>query len=224
MLIHDDGSHKGKELRDLCNQYGVDFEQNIPRLPPYMGDLASVVGGLKWAKDRNYDILVKMSRRFLPIIDWTKELIDLASDSQYSTFSSWTTSYTFGFRTECFGMSVSEWFRQGLFHDIVSTLATNRNPGLVEAFMHNLARRATNSCCKQASEYGRRIGPRPHDKDGYAVWEFIGTDRHTKYPGFIWHNSHVAQDYLSLAKEWGLPYELSDFLDPNQGAGDKPKN
>lgn len=222
LLVHDDSSHKTDELRDLCERYGADFEQNNVRLPPFMGDMMVFVGGLKWARDREYDIVVKMSRRFLPLIDWSKSLSELAVESQYPTFCSWTSTYGFGFRTECVGMSVNEWYRRGPFEDIVSTVYSGKPPALVEAYIHDLSRKLMPSLCTKAREYDARVGQRPQDKNAYAVWDFMGTDRHKRYPGFLWHNSHNFQQYWGVANKLGMKYKPADFDDPNQGAGSKP--
>ncbi len=222
VLVHDDNSHKADELKDLCERYGADFERSNVRLPPFMGDMMTFAGGLKWAKDREYDIVVKMSRRFVPVGDWTRSLVRLANDSQYPTLCAWTTTYGFGFRTECVGMSVSEWHRRGLFDDLVGTLYSGKSPPLVEAYIHDLARKLIPTLCVKAREYDERVGQRPDDKNGYGVWDFMGTDRHKKYPGFIWHNSHNFKHYWEAADKAGLKYSPADFDDPNQGAGSRP--
>ncbi len=222
ILVHDDGSHKQDELKALCVKYGAGFESNNVRLPPFMGDLTTYVGGLKWAADSGADILVKMSRRFLPTENWSSSLSALAMESQYPTFSSWCRSYKFGFRTECVGMSVRRWIDMGLFGNIVNTVSGNATPDLVEAYMHRLARHAVINLCYEAHAYDVRVGQRPFDRDGYAVWPFMGTDRREKCQGFVWHNSHKPVDYLNVSESMGLPYTLADFVDPNQGAGNRP--
>ena len=66
------------------------------------------------------------------------------------------------------------------------------------------------------------IGPHSYDRDAYAPWDFMGTDRCERYPQFLWHDSAGPEAYHELAQTWELPYGLDDFLDPNQGFGNVP--
>ena len=36
---------------------------------------------------------------------------------------------------------------------------------------------------------------------------------------FLWHDWAAPEDYFALSRQWGLPYCLDDFRDPNQGGG-----
>ena len=220
LLVHDDGSHKADELEALCEAYGATYERNEPRLPPCRGDLAAFVGGFRWAQERGIDLLVKLSRRFVPIAPWVEDLCDLAMRSHYATFCSWTTTYNFGFRSECVGMAVGEWLRLHLVAEITAAIAQPVEP-FVEGLLHQLARRAAAGNCRRAQAYDAEVGLQPDNRAGYAVWPFMGTDRATSYPGFLWHNSALPEKYARVAQSWGLPYTADDFADPNQGGGVK---
>ena len=221
MLVHDDCSPKADELGALCDSYGVEFERNMARSPACKGDLSAFAGGLIWAKERGLDVLLKLSRRFLPVADWTGSLSSLAMESQYSTYCSWTSSFNFGFRSECVGLSVREWIEQRLLHEIANRILAPGEP-FVEGFLHNLARRASAFNCKAAQEYDLRVGTRPPDKDGYAVWDFMGTDRRQRTENYMWHDWARSEEYYALGKGWGLPYRYEDYVDPNSGYGNKP--
>lgn len=218
MLVHDDASPKAPELGRLCSEYGVEFERNNTRLPPCKGDLSVFVGGLLWGKEKELSVVLKLSRRFIPTIDWSKSLLKLADESQYATFCSWTTTFNFGFRSECVGMNVGEWTRLELVNEIAARILAVGEP-FVEGYIHNLARRAAAVNCRKAQAYDSNVGARPSDKDGYAVWEYMGTDRRQRSGDYLWHDWADAKDYAGLARAWGLPYELKDFADPNSGFG-----
>jgi len=219
LLVHDDHSPKRAELNALCTQYGADFTCNDSRHPPHKGDLTVFVSGLQWARERRLDLLVKLSRRFLPIIPWADSLAQLAIKSQYATFNSWTKTFNFGFRSECVGMAVRDWVQE---QSAISARITEPGTPFVEAFIHGIARRLAQRNGEEAKTYDRTVGERPPAFSGYAVWDFMGTDRATRYPGFLWHNSSQADDYHALSREWGLPYNARDFNDPNQGFGNAP--
>jgi hypothetical protein len=221
LLVHDDASPKQDELRRLCDEYGCEFESNNSRRPSHVGDVSCFLGGLVWAQRNHLDILVKLSRRFLPIVDWTPELRDLALTSQYPTYCNVTTSFGFGFRSECVGMAVREWI-SGRAHEQLAMIAMDSEPPFVEALVHNIAKRLAEFRCERAVRWDEVMGPRPDDRAGYAPWKFMGTDRCERYPQFLWHDSARPNDYHELARQWELPYALGDFVDPNQGSGTTP--
>ena len=215
-LVHDDCSHQQEELRKLCNDYGVAFISTPQRKAPAIGDLSAFQEGLEWARGHNIDVLVKLSRRFIPKVNWVDDLIDLAHRSGHHTFSNITTSFDFGFRTECLGLRVKDWLQPGIISDLREKVARNREV-FVEGHLHNLARRL-NQSHPTAREWDD-AHQRPAHQNAYAVWDFMGTDRQTPQSGFLWHNSHQTIDYFLLSNEWGLPYRPEDFTDPNQGGG-----
>ena len=218
LLVHDDASPKTNDLKRLCDDYGCEFETNDTRQPPCIGDLSCFVGGLIWGKEREIDLVVKMSRRFVPIENWIPGLQTLAMASQYPTYCSYTETFGFGFRSECVGLAVGEWVAHRMHHALVRTALAAGTP-FVEGLIHNFARRLAESRCSQARNWDECHGQRPGDRDGYAPWDFMGTDRCTKYPSYLWHDSATPEDYSRCARQWGLPYSEQDFSDPNQGFG-----
>jgi hypothetical protein len=221
LLVHDDASPKQGELRRLCEEYGCEFESNDTRQPAFIGDISCLLGGLLWGQQNRLDIVVKMSRRFVPLVDWTAELQKLALASQYPTYSSLCKTYGFGFRSECVGMAVNEWIgNRG--HEQLAMIAMATGSPFVEGVVHNIARRLAELRCEPALRWDEIVGSRPDDRNGYAPWDFMGTDRCERYPRFLWHNSANPSDYHELARQWGLPYGQDDFVDPNQGFGSVP--
>jgi hypothetical protein len=195
----------------------VDFESNERRLPHCLGDISVYYGGLKWAQRLGLNILLKMSRRWVFLTDWTSDLRRLAVESQYHTFSNHTTTFDFGFRTECLGMSVARWGNCGFVRDCIESI-TERRSVFVEGHLHQFARRldAANGAVAVA---WRLAHPAPPDRDGYAQWDLMGDDRVRKCHTHLWHDANSPADYAAVAKEWGLPYDEPDFVDPNEGAG-----
>lgn len=221
LLVQDDCSPFGDELRRLCDDYGADFSSNTTRFPASKGDMTAMVHGLVWAREQGIELLVKLSRRFVPRVRWTDDLVALAMTAQYATYCAWTTSFNFGFRSECVGFAVEEWMRLGLCDALIERiLSTPRT--FVEGFVHGLARRAAEQNCRMAVAFDEAIGQRPTDRNCYAPWPFMGTDRRARMPGYLWHDWSRPKDYAALAGEWGLPYKESDFADPNMGCGRLP--
>ncbi len=217
VLVHDDGSHLSPELRALCEKYGADFESNRSRLPHHLGDLSAFYGGLKWAEHKSLDLLVKVSRRWIFLTDWLTDLRNLATASQYHTYSSHTTTFNFGFRTECMGMAVKRWAASGFYSDCIEQISLGRHV-FVEAYVHQFARRLDASNAPAANRW-RQHQASPPEQAGYARWDLIGDDRAKKSDTHLWHNANKPADYAALAQRWELPYGEIDFVDPNQGAG-----
>ena len=217
ILIHDDGSNKSSELQKLCLQYGADYEYNTVRQPHCIGDLTAFAGGLLWAKSKSIDILVKISRRWLFRVDFINDLQKLALNSQYATFCSYTTTFNFGFRTECVAMNVAQWSRPGSFEQIIEPIRTPREI-FVEGHLHNIARSLEKQNCARAKHY-RTTHPTTPERNGYAFWSLMGNDRMRKSSNYLWHDANSTADYAQQATQWSLPYSVNDFVDPNGGQG-----
>ena len=113
VLVHDDCSPQRRALKLLCDEYGVEFQSTPSRCGHVVGDLSVFLCGLQWAAKRNVEILVKLSRRFIPLVPWQRELSRLAYESQYATYSGLCRHHGYGFRTECMAMHVPSWTQHG---------------------------------------------------------------------------------------------------------------
>jgi hypothetical protein len=181
LIVHDDASPNQRDLRRLCADYGCEFESNDTRRPLCIGDVSCLLGGLLWAKHIGLDIVVKMSRRFVPLRDWSVELQELALASQYPTFSNICKTLGYGFRSECVGMAVNEWIRNWA-HEQLAMIALAPGTPFVEGALHQIAKYVARFRCRAALRWDETTGPRPDDRDGYAPWAFMGTDRYVAMP------------------------------------------
>ncbi|MBI2968498.1 MAG: hypothetical protein HYY40_11900 [Bacteroidetes bacterium] len=213
ILVHDDCSHNKQKLIELCKEYGADFVSTTQRSVPTLGDISAFVRGLEWANKQGFDVLVKMSRRFVPKSGWTAELINLVQTGHH-TFSNVTRSFNFGFRTECIGMKVKDWLQDIAINNLTKTLNNNVEV-FVEGHIHNIAREL-NKLNKKAQSWDI-VNNRPPEANAFAIWSFMGDDRCVQYPGFLWHDSHLPGDYYDLANQWNFTYAVEDFNDPNEG-------
>ncbi len=153
VLVHDDCSRDGDRLRELCREYGASFETNSVRKHHTVGDQSAFLGGLLWSRRQGHDILVKFSRRFVPLYDWTGGLAVLARGSQEATFSNVCMNINWGFRSEAVAMHArsSAPVVEKLRRDVVE-----RENVFVEGTIHALAREI--EPCPAALEY-RRLHP-----------------------------------------------------------------
>jgi hypothetical protein len=221
-LVHDDCSGRSEELFHLCREYGCDFESNSRRMPATLGDLSVFLGGLKWAEERGIDLLLKVSRRWIFLVDWTADLIALAFASQRATYSNYTETFGFGFRTECVGLAVKLWGTPEIYRPLIERIRRGEEL-FVESYLHHLAVLLDQSLSTEAHRWRLRH-PMTSDRQGYSAWPLMGTDRvQPRVPAnYLWHDAHTPHDYAQQAASWELPYTATDFSDPNQCEGDRP--
>lgn len=218
VLVSDDGSPNQTELSELCKFYGADFISHHARRCWTIGDLSSYVHGLDWAQERQLDLLVKMSRRFIPLYDWLPGLQQLAYETQYPTYSNQCLHFNFGFRTECVGFHLASWMASGAVARVRSRVARNESI-FVEGYLHELAREVhRHSSCGANRKY-EKAHRRPRGADAYGVWEVMAERRTTKKDAVLWHDCNAPGDYYRAAVRYALPYALEEFTDPNQGYG-----
>lgn len=218
VLVSDDGSPNRAELSELCTLYGADFVGHPARRRWTIGDLSSYVHGLDWAQERRLELLVKMSRRFIPLYNWVPGLQRLAYETQYPTYSNQCLHFNFGFRTECVGFHRVSWNASGVIARVRSRVARNE-PTFVEGYLHELAREVhRRSYCGANREY-EQAHPRPPGADAYGVWDVMAERRTTRKEALLWHDCNEPDDYYRAAVRYGLPYAPEEFSDPNQGYG-----
>src|SRR5580658_5958744 len=203
VLVHDDASPQRDELMRLCDRYGATFQTNSGNLGHEMGDLSSMVSGLMWAKSCGVELLVKMSRRFVPLAEWVSKLQTIASGTQYATFGRSCQAYRLPLRTECFAMAVEPWSRVEILDEISGFMLKNRRSLFLEQYVAGFAYRAYEMNCEAARQWERqniRYTPRP----AIIPWDFLGEGRKTKSPNYLWHDTSPPQEYANLASEMGL--------------------
>jgi hypothetical protein len=227
MLVHDDCSPDSEALRELCQTYEADFCTPHSRVGHYAGDLKAFARGLEWASERRLDFAAKFSRRFVPLYDWRMELANLLRSFSYPTFSSYCTHHDYGFRTECVALSVAGWtspIENGLSAlEHIRAHEDDGNVGLVEAFMHEQARRVCDAFLREEFDIcglnrvllERVISKeaRSHHVDAYGLWPIGGTNRRDSTLRSIWHEHNDAVSrYAQLSNVLGLEYRAEDFV------------
>ena len=216
-LVHDDGSRQGAELEALSKEYGAEFTTHPVRHRQHLGDLSVYAVGLEWAKRRRLRFLHKVSRRWIWRVDWRESLLRLFEDSEAPTLSNFTEAFDFGFRTECIAFDIDRWSCEVFMEDVQERI-DSRAEVFVESYMHKWAGTFADTASSRWHAWNALRALPPH-RQGYAPWPLMGTCRRTRNPNYLWHDCNPAEDYAALAADWGLPYGVEDFHDPNVGAG-----
>lgn len=213
VLISDDCSPKQDELRTLCRSYGAEFFSNERRSGWPAGDLLALSNGFAWAERRDIRLLVKMSRRFIPLCDWPPDFRRLASETRAATFGNKCSQSGMKIRTECIGYDVEKWAASGVIQKI-RRIANSLTAGIwVERLIYNLSLEVA---ARDASDADRAAAnSRP-----FEPWSLVPDQRTTPRPDVLWHNVDKAFDYYRVAVLFGLDYSFEDFADVNQGCGD----
>jgi hypothetical protein len=216
-LVHDDASKQGAQLESLCRRYGAEFVTHPVRHRHHLGDLSVYPIRLEWATRRELRFLHKVSRRWIWRVDWQADLFQRFAETASPTLSNYTQAYDFGFRTECIAFDVSQWACESFMEDVQERIDA-RAQVFVERYIHIWAGKLADLAPPAWHAWSAR-NPVHQDRRGYAPWALMGTCRQSKHPNHLWHNCNPPEDYAALAAEWGLPYDVESFCDPNAGAG-----
>jgi hypothetical protein len=209
ILIHDDCSPKRDELEELSAAYGAAFHSTLRRMGHTAGDLHVLLHGLDWASASGIEILVKFSRRFVPLVNWQPDLGALAMETQYATYSALCRHYGYGFRTECLALHVPSWVADG--GPEVLRRHCGRGKCLVESVVHHAARQVHRNNCAWNKRY-ELLHPREYKSGAYGTWKLPGDNRREARREFLWHNSSRPRDYYRKAIQYGIEcYRERDF-------------
>jgi len=192
-LVVDDGSEQADELAALCKRYEIDFQTNEVNMNHTRGDLSALCKGLIWASERGLDVLVKMSRRFIPRQDWRPGLRTLITETQHATYAGVFDS-TYGFRSECIAYHVARWIAKV---KQLEQLAVDSDWLWVEDVLHRVA--------VEILPWGTG------EQDGFALWDFPGLGKWVKSDTHLWHDTANPGDYAALSRQYNLSYTDADF-------------
>jgi hypothetical protein len=244
ILVVDDSSSDSDKIKNICEEYDADFlpEAGFKRSfddgtykvcinckqkkltindicqqcnRHFLGDISLTASGLRWAKNNNIELLVKFSRRFIPLYDWRQELLRIALTTNYPAYTSWDEDSKFGFKTEAAAFTVDDWIKYGAV-DIME----NCKPALAESFMWANCLRLfeIKKINKQKFLFDefRPVDPYWHliknYQLGYGQWFIAGTARSQKLSWRLWHHTNTPADYLSLANSLEINcYTEKDF-------------
>lgn len=223
-LVVDDGSPQREALAALCARYGADFIGREQRMGHVPGDMQVFIDGHEWARKRGVGLLVKFSRRWVPIAPWADDLLALWRESGAPTLCNRCTGHGFGFRSECVAMDVRAWDSPEVMRPLVDNIARARaevEPGvfawqqrifLVEGIVHESAMHAARRGGILWREWERARPPLP-GCEHYARWPLMGESRRSRQPGYLWHEWAIPGEYQYHLAMWGHHYPPEAMVD-----------
>ena len=218
ILVHDDCSEQKDELKSLCDSYRVDFYSTSKNLwhktaVGSLGDENCFLEGLKWARMKKLDILVKFSRRLIPCYHWVDDFIKLVKSSDGLTFSSYCTKDHFPIRTECIGMNVKAWASDEIL-GMMNWYVKNELPVFAEFWYNEVAKEL--SFYNRSEKFRTCQRSQQYKASGYVMWkDILGVNRYSnseRNKNVLWHQMNTTEDYFKKSKElFGDKYKLEDF-------------
>lgn len=177
VLVHDDSS-SDENLKQVCKDYSCELISTSFKHGHYAGDVKALYSGLLWAADKNLEILVKMSRRFIPLFNWTKSLFDTIKRDPNSTYGNRCEHFKFPLRTECVAYETQHWLTH--LEDLKKVI--NKNRDSIEYDIFNIAKT-------------------------FGVWQEIGNNRMKKMPNILWHDCCKDDEYTQELNKFrkGVP-------------------
>ena len=177
ILIYDNQLNDKIQLQQLSKDYNVDLYITSNKLwnNSTIGDLSNIdciYQGLLWAKSKNVDILVKLNDKLIPCFDWTENLIQLAIQSNASTFSSYCEKDQENFRIDGIGLNVNIWTKSYPLQSLLWTIE-NQYVVCLPFWLHELCKTLSgNNYSPKWKEYCNK-----HNfgylHSGYAMWQDI---------------------------------------------------
>lgn len=192
-LVVDDCSDEREGLHELAASYGAAFHTNSTRMNHTRGDTMAFATGLRWAHQNGLDVLVKMSRRFVPKTDWRPSLLEIIQKTMHATYAG-ILDATWGLRTECMALHVARWVDKA---DSMEGTVNNSAWLWVEKLLHDYALTILPWGCG--------------DQDGAATWDFPGMGKWASSDTHLWHDTADKKEYWHLAQSLGLQYRVEDF-------------
>lgn len=217
ILIVDDCSAERDKLLTIIREYGADF-LSTPYKLPYIrnvgsnGDTAAFLYGLKWAKSKNIDILIKLSRRLIPCYRWIDDFKQLVLDIPCATYSSYCIKDKFNFRTECVGMNVNIWNNLFVIEQL-TWLLDNNFLIFAEYYFHEIAKYLSYNNINE--KYVNYAKTKNYFYSGYVDWkDLLGTNRYSnenRHSNVLWYTYTSPEQYCEKTKIFTTKYKPTDF-------------
>lgn len=215
ILISDDCSDGFAAIPDPKTPYGhvlrithkypnVFVWPNHFRIGHAGGDLGAFWKGLNWAGagawdgqcwrgDNGYDILFKLSQRFIfTDYDWARHWARILYNSNYAAIGKGCTDLGFDLRTEAVGLKVAEWFTPKILAHLCP-----RPIGI-----------ATEAVVYEVLDYWleKRL----------LSWEILSDGRNMKSDHYLFRGANSPDEYVELARLLGLSLSPIVVKDSNQ--------
>lgn len=188
VLVVNDGDTEEDELRALCEQYQACYLSG-PKLGHAPGDLRAFLIGLEWCEQHNIQIMAKMSRRFVPTVEWRTELLWLADQNRYACAFGRKHDERGFLRTDCIALRVDRWNVPEIRNHLQEAIDFMPDTLSVETI----------------------IGSTVRVNGGFAEWHLLGEHISRPHDRALQWRALYPYNYGDLSRSLGLPYCDTDF-------------
>jgi hypothetical protein len=180
-----------------------------------IGDQNCFYHGLKWAKAKNLDILIKFSRRLIPCYRWIDDFKKLVLESDGITFGSYCVKDMFDMRTELLAMNVNAWSNDFTLTQMKLNIE-NEYPIFAEFWMHEMSKTLDAQNFSNKYKKWKEDNFIGYQRSGYVQWnDILGINRYTsekRHNDVLWHMYNTEEDYYNNSKNiFNDKYSLNDF-------------
>lgn len=192
VVANDNHGLGGEEIEKLCADYGAAYITYDEPIGHTTGDLRNIWEGLKWADVNNIQLLVKLSRRYVPLVHYRNQLAYLASTNlDAAAFTRRNSDRPDGmFRTDCIALRTRKWVQSDRAREVIEeSLSRHWRQLQVEPLLLSLA----------------------EVSGGWAHWDMVGKAIHTPHDKALQWRGILPHYYADLSRELGLPYTDNDF-------------
>lgn len=205
ILVIDDASGD-ERLPVICKELGVGFESNEKNLGHFPGDFRVFSRAVGWGFVKGYDLVVKVSRRFICLEDPRPSLEALHERFNASCYGTRNHVLQLPLRTEFVALNVSHWRYfipeledQGYDQD-------NRT-GTFEHWFVEIAKVVQTLHLR----YSKNVDYKDLQRFGFIYWDFVHFNVSYRSEKQLWHFANEPKDYFEAAKSIGMKCESSDF-------------
>ncbi len=196
ILISEDAGPHRSEVVSLCRRYDVDFidtgrvypeQQLVERIGHTGGDMGTMFQGLLWAHRNGFEVLAKLSQRFIVTKDnWLKDgARDFLESGLGLASQECTGIQRYPLRTECMLLLVRAWAS---------------NPLAMQALLPRPRQKPENAEIAIDRIY------RDYVCSIIFPWELFGEERTEPGNGYLWHYGDGPDAYRDLAESFGIEW------------------
>ena len=205
IFVIDDASGNEK-LPVICKELGVGFESNEKNLGHFPGDFHVFSRAADWGFVKGYDLVVKVSRRFICLQDPRPSPEALHERFNASCYGTRNAVLGLPLRTEFVALNVDHWmfFIKELDQQLCDT---SRRPGTFEDWFEEIVRKVQTLHVRSSKNVS-------HDelkKFGFIYWDFVHFNVSYRTDLQLWHFANEPKDYFEAAKSVGMNCSIEDF-------------
>ena len=205
ILVIDDASGNEK-LPVICKELGVGFESNEKNLGHFPGDFHVFSRAVDRGFVKGYDLVIKVSRRFICLQDPRPSLEALHERFNASCYGTRNALFKLPLRTEFVALNVSHW-RYFIPELEDQGYGQGNRTGTFEHWFVEIAKVVQTLHLR----YSKNVDYKDLQGFGFIYWDFVHFNISYRTDLQLWHFANEPKDYFEVAKSIGMDCSIQDF-------------